>query len=77
MLATMTSKGQVTVPVEIRQQLNLRPGDRLDFVLGRNNHVELIPMQGSLKMLKGALPKPKQPVSLDEMKRAIGKGGEA
>jgi AbrB family looped-hinge helix DNA binding protein len=31
--ATVTSKGQVTVPVDIRQRLGLKAGDRLDFHL--------------------------------------------
>lgn len=29
--STMTSKGQVTIPVEIRKQLGLSPGDRVTF----------------------------------------------
>ena len=33
MQATITTKGQVTVPKPIRDKLRLRPGDRIDFVL--------------------------------------------
>ena len=29
--ATLTSKGQVTIPVEVREQLGLKTGDRLEF----------------------------------------------
>lgn len=29
--STMTSKGQVTVPVEVRRKLGLRQGDRVEF----------------------------------------------
>lgn len=28
---TITSKGQVTVPAELRETMNLRPGDQLEF----------------------------------------------
>lgn len=32
-VATMTSKGQITIPVEVRKQLGLRQGDRIEFIL--------------------------------------------
>ena len=76
MLATMTSKGQVTVPSGIREHLHLKVGDRLDFVLGENGHIEVIPVCGSMKSLKGMAPKPRKTVTLKEMKAAIGCGGE-
>ena len=30
--ATVTSKGQITIPVEIRRELHVRPGDRIKFI---------------------------------------------
>ena len=71
MIAALSSKGQLTLPVEIRRTLHLHAGDRLDIVLGENNRVELIPLCRSVKDLKGMLPKPSQSISLEEMDRAI------
>ncbi len=31
--ATLTSKGQTTIPVEIRERLGMKPGDRMTFTL--------------------------------------------
>jgi len=31
MIATLTSKGQITIPLAIRERLRLKPGDQLDF----------------------------------------------
>ena len=32
-ISTVTSKGQTTIPGEIRQALNIKPGDRLEYSL--------------------------------------------
>ena len=71
MIAALSSKGQLTLPVEVRRALHLHAGDRLDVVLGEDNRVELIPLRKTIRDLKGVLPKPKQAVSLEEMERAI------
>jgi len=49
----MTSKGQITVPVEIRQQLGLRPGTRVDFVVRDGHSFEAFPITGSVSDLFG------------------------
>jgi antitoxin PrlF len=77
MLSTLTSKGQITVPSAIRKQLKLQPGDRLDFVLREDGHIEVVPVRGSITALKGSVPKPKRPVSLAEMDAAIAEGSRA
>lgn len=72
MQATMTSKGQVTVPKSIRDELCLKPGDRIDFLLD-NNGARITAVKASVKELKGMLAKPASAVSLAEMDDAIAK----
>jgi antitoxin PrlF len=69
--ATVTSKGQVTIPVDVRTKLGLRPGSRLAFVPTETGGYEIHPETASIKELKGAVPRPTQPVSVDEMNEAI------
>lgn len=41
--SVMTSKGQFTLPVEIRQALDLRPGDELRFELTDDKQLSVVP----------------------------------
>ena len=74
MEATLTSKGQVTIPKAVRDALHLRTGDRLDFILEADGTVRVMPITGSVKRLKGMLPKPPRALTLGEMDDAIAKG---
>ncbi len=77
MVATVTSKGQVTLPVELRRRFHLETGARVDFVVRDDGRIELVPISGSMKRLKGMLPKPNNYVSLADMERGIRQGGGA
>ena len=37
--ATVTSKGQITLPVELRRRWGIKSGDRIDFILESENRV--------------------------------------
>jgi antitoxin PrlF len=74
MTSTVTSKGQVTLPVEARRRLQIRPGTKLEFVIRDDGRLEVIPINGSVRHLKGAVPKPKKALTLSEMDSAIAKG---
>ena len=53
MSTTLASKGQVTIPVEIRSLLRLNTGDRIDFSVFDKGRVEGIPKTESASSLKG------------------------
>jgi len=72
--ATVTSKGQITIPIEVRTELNLKPGDRVDFVRNKIGGFVLFPKNGSVKRLKGMFGKFPRTVSLEEMDEAIARG---
>ncbi len=74
MIATLTSKGQLTLPVEARRQLGLRAGSKVDLIIVDGDHLELIPLTDSVKELKGMTPKPDRILSLEEMDQAIASG---
>ena len=71
MYTTMSSKGQVTIPAEIRKILRLNIGDKVDFVVFDNNRVELMPKKGSVGALKGMVKWAGRPVTLSQMDNAI------
>lgn len=70
MQATITSRGRVTLPKPIRDQLHLGPGDKIDFML-EGDGVRVTPVTAPVTQLKGMVPKPAVPVSLEEMDAAI------
>ena len=76
MTGTLTSKGQVTVPVEIRRFLNVGPGDKLLFAR-TGSRVEIVPATSSVQQLKGVLPKPARRLTLEQMAKAIARGAQA
>ena len=54
MLAIVTTKGQVTIPRDIREKLGIKPNDRVDFIL-EDNRAVLVPVK-TLKNLRGVVP---------------------
>ena len=61
----------MTVPKPIRDSLGLRPGDRIDFIPVSGDEVRVVPVTASVKQLKGMVPKPRKPVTLEQMDDAI------
>jgi len=75
--ATVTSKGQITMPAEVRKTLGLRSGSRVTFVATGPGVYEIRRQSGSIRELKGAVRWSGPPVSLEQMEDAIAAGASA
>ncbi len=71
MTVTLTSKGQITIPKDVREKLQLKTGDKLEFLLHEDGRLELLPITSSITKLKGILPKPKKALKLEDMDKVI------
>lgn len=88
-IATVTRKGQVTIPIEIRRSLGISEGDRIEF-LEANDGIRIVPVpserrQGPLADLPAdsvvrrvseiaARFRPERPITLDEIEEAAAQG---
>ncbi|EHS48753.1 transcriptional regulator, AbrB family [Rhizobium sp. PDO1-076] len=54
---TITSKGQLTIPKDLREQLNVQPGDKC-YAWVRNGQLVIIPRNKSVRDLAAILGKP-------------------
>jgi AbrB family looped-hinge helix DNA binding protein len=73
--ATVTSKGQITIPIQVRNALGLDAGDRIEFVEVGKGEFNIVAATRSVKELNGLLyRKGQKPVSIEEMNAAIAKG---
>lgn len=73
--ATLTSKGQITIPVAVREALGVETGDRVEFVEVAPGRYELIAATRSVSELKGMFGPPRKVVSIAEMNDAISRKG--
>mgnify|MGYP005627349249 FL=1 len=70
--ATLTSKGQITIPKTVRESLHLRTGDRVEFVVHGPDEASVRPITKSVDEVFGRLHDPDQPsLTVDEMDAAI------
>jgi antitoxin PrlF len=72
---TVTTKGQITIPKEVRDCLRLTAGSRVNFVIGRKGSVTLKPVKTDIRLLKGMIKSPfNRPITIEEMNDAIARG---
>ena len=73
--ATMTSKGQITIPAVVRNALGVAAGDRVEFIEVEPGRFELMAATHSVTALKGLVRKPPSPVTIAAMNVAIATQG--
>jgi antitoxin PrlF len=73
--ATVTSKGQITIPARVRVALGVDAGDRIEFVEVGKGEFNIFAATRSVRELNGMLyRKGRKPVSIEEMNAAIAEG---
>lgn len=75
--ATLTSKGQITIPIDIRNELKVGVGDRVEFVQIAPGRYEFLAATTEVTALKGMFGPAKRSVSIEEMNTAIAQRGAA
>ncbi|HEY4081191.1 MAG TPA: AbrB/MazE/SpoVT family DNA-binding domain-containing protein [Burkholderiaceae bacterium] len=73
--ATITTKGQITIPVDVRNALSVGAGDRVEFVQIEPGQFMFVAANRSVTELKGMFGKPTKTVTLEQMNRAIAAKG--
>jgi len=69
--ATITSKGQVTLPKELRQRLRLHDGDKVRFTAGEGDQITMARAGHSIRDMFGILGRPPRGLTLEEMDEVI------
>jgi antitoxin PrlF len=70
-VSTISSKGQVTIPVEVRRHLGVSTNDKVAFVLDDDGGVRLaVPHYATVASLRGAAGSLARPVPWPEMRDA-------
>ncbi|MUH01563.1 AbrB/MazE/SpoVT family DNA-binding domain-containing protein [Scytonema sp. UIC 10036] len=74
-IATVTIKGQVTIPKEIRDYLKLETGSKIEFVVDENGDVKIVPLNVPIEALSGFLHRPGMTTAtIEDMEAAIAEG---
>ena len=69
-IATISSRGQITIPVDVRTTLSLKKGDKVNFII-IGNEVKFLPVTKDITTLKGFIEKPAKPITIEEMNKTI------
>lgn len=69
--AKLTSKGQITIPIEVRKALELSEGDEVVFFPLGDGQFAFRPRTGSIRDLEGIVPKANHVPSLEDLKEGL------
>lgn len=69
--SVITSKGQITIPKEVRDALGVQTGDRVEFVASAKGVFEMVAASKDVRELKGMIDRPRKPVSVEDMRKAV------
>ena len=70
-MATLNSKGQITVPRDVRERMGLKAGDIVEFVEIESGTFAIKSVMSDVRALKGLLKRPNEPVSVKDMNTAL------
>jgi antitoxin PrlF len=73
-VATLTSKGQLTLPIELRNKMNLQAGSKVEFVEVSEGDWRIQAQLGNIRGLRGILDYKGATVTFDEMDATIALG---
>ncbi|MHA6181626.1 AbrB/MazE/SpoVT family DNA-binding domain-containing protein [Pseudomonas mohnii] len=73
--ATLTSRGRITIPAQVRDSLGLKPGDRVHFFEMSDGQLAMVAATHSVQSLKGMIRKPRVAMSVEDMNSAIAAQG--
>ena len=75
--ATMTSKGQITIPKSIRDAFSIKPGDRIEFFIDDQGRLVVWPITQQISSIKGIVDYSGPAVSVEDMNKVIqSRGGK-
>ena len=72
-VATLTSKGQITIPVAVRERLGIEAGDKVDFVSDDSGGFKVVALRKDVRALKGRFQgRAAKSVTIEQMKEGVG-----
>ena len=69
-IATISTKGKVTIPKKIRDKLHLQTGDKIDIILEEDGSARILPLSNSIDSIIGIV-KTNKKLSPSQMNKAI------